>query len=200
MKNLRSALLCILSLSTAACGGDLSDVSASEDLSSQGSTEQRALPAPPPLSNYCPGLIPGTPYAIPTAPTPLSSIPSGTPLYPHSPNLLSAHTVIVTDPTNSGAFYAFGFDVRAHRIIFWVSGTNAEIRRFNTQLATDITVMETSTGVDMGFTWGTSGQIGGPLIPLPGVHDGAWKVAYNNWYQLDAYLVSPPTGPLGVAQ
>ncbi|MCP3100991.1 hypothetical protein LZ198_19130 [Myxococcus sp. K15C18031901] len=195
MKNLRSALLFAVSLSTAACAVDPVDMATPEALEALGTTSQRAIVVPPPISNYCPGVIPGTPWNIPTAPTPLSSIPAGTPLYPAASNPLSAYTVVVTDPNNSGGFWAFGFDVRAHRLQFWVSGALTEIRRFNSQLATDITLLEVSTGTDLGFSWGTSGQVGGPLIPRPGVAEGAWRVAYDNYYQLDAYLVSPTEVP-----
>ncbi|WP_141329294.1 hypothetical protein [Myxococcus sp. AB025B] len=194
MKTLRSALLCLVTLSTfAACGVDSIDQASPETLESLGSVSQQAVLPPPPIPNYCPGTtIPGTPWVIPTAPTALSSIPNGTPMYPNSASLLSAYTVIVTDPNNANAFYAFGFDVRAQRLIFWVSGAKTELRRLNSQLATDITVLETSSGIDLGFTWGSSGQVGGPLIPRPGVAEGAWKVAFNNWAQLDNYLISPP--------
>ncbi|MCE9669138.1 hypothetical protein LY474_15100 [Myxococcus stipitatus] len=203
MKNLRSALLFAVSLSAAACTVDPIDMASPEALEAMaGSSEQSMIivTQPAPISNFCPGIIPGTPFNIPTAPTPLSSIPTGTPFYAASTNPLSAYTVVVTDPNNSGNFWAFGFDVRAHRLQFWVSGTNTEIRRFNAQLATDITLLELSTGTDLGFSWGSSGQVGGPLIPRPGVAEGAWRVAYNNYYKLDEYLISPTELPVPAIQ
>lgn len=200
MKSLRSALLLAFALSTAACGVD-SSLESTEPASLE-SQPQSAIVVPL-LSNYCPGSIPAAPSGMPTAPTPISSLGLGRPFYPLSTSLLSAYTVIVTDPNDSNSFYAFGFDVRSQRVVFWVSGykSRGELRRLNAQIADDIEALEQGTGIDLGFSWGSSGQIGGPLIPRPGVYEGAWRVAYNNWYQLDDYLVSPPRTPaLNVAQ
>jgi hypothetical protein len=196
MKSIRSALLLAFALSTAACGVDASmESTASAGLDTM---SQAATTAPPPLPNSCLSSIPAAPSAAPTAPTPISQLGLGRPFYPLSTNLLSAYTVVVTDPNDSNSFYAFGFDVRSQRTVFWVSGykSRGELRRLNAQIADDIEALEQSSGIDLGFTWGSSGQIGGPLIPRPGVHEGAWRVAFNNWYQLDEYLVAPQRTPV----
>ncbi len=193
MKSFRSALLLAFALSTSACGIDAADAAPESASDAYDAQAQAASTMPPPLPNYCPSTIPALPAGMPTAPTPISQLGVGRPLYPLATNLLSAYTVIVTDPNNSNAFYAFGFDVRSQRVVFWLSGykSRRELLRLNTQIAEDIEALEQSTGIDLGFTWGSSGQVGGPLIPRPGVAEGAWKVAVNNFYQLDDYLVAP---------
>ncbi|MCP3136196.1 RodZ family helix-turn-helix domain-containing protein [Pyxidicoccus xibeiensis] len=192
MKLLRHALLVAFTLSTTACNVE-PELAGSEsgalDVQSQAATTS------PPLYNYCPSSIPAAPPAQPNGPTPLSSIPAGTPLYAFATNLRSAYTVVVTDPADRNQFQAFGFDVVSRTLKFHVSGlkSRGELRRLNQQIAVDIEALEQSSGIDMGFTWGSSGQVGGPLIPRPGgVHEGAWKVAFNNHFQLDEYLVSQP--------
>ena len=193
MKPIRSALLLAFALSTAACGVDSS--MESTEPAGLDTQAQAASTLPPPLPNSCLSSIPAAPTGVPTAPTPISSLGLGRPFYPLSTNLLSAYTVIVTDPNDSNSFYAFGFDVRSQRLQFWVSGykSRGELRRLNAQIAEDIEALEQSTGIDLGFTWGSSGQVGGPLIPRPGIYEGAWRVAFNNWYQLDEYLIAPRT-------
>lgn len=182
MKSFRRSLLVALALSASACNMD-PDFDTLE--SGQPASQAQAQSSTEPLPNSCPSSIPPPPAQLPTAPTPLSRIPLGTPLYPTGPGTRSAHTVIVTDPADpKGAFLAFGFDVRANRLQFYVSGQNGrELRRMLTQLAVDIDNLEQDQGTDTGFTWGMSGQVGGPIIPQPGVYEGSWKTAFNNAYQ-----------------
>jgi hypothetical protein len=190
MKSLRSALLLAFALSTSACGIDAAEAAPeSESLDVQTQAVDTLVP------NSCPATIPALPLNLPTAPTPISQIPQGRALYPVSTRLHSAYTVVVTDPNDANAFYAFGFDVRAQRVVFWLSGlkNQRELYRLNTQIAADLELIEQSSVMDLGFTWGSSGQVGGPLIPRPGVAEGAWKVAVNNFYQLEDILVKPGT-------
>lgn len=195
MKSLRHALLVVCALSTAACGVD--SASAPDGADAPDTQVQAAASTQPPLPNSCLSSIPALPTGLPTAPTPMSQLPQGRALYLPGTHLLSAYTVVVTDPNDSNAFYAFGFDVRAQRGVFWLSGykSRGDLRRLNAQLANDIEVIEQSSVVDLGFTWGSSGQVGGPLIPRPGIAEGAWKVAFNNHYQLDSTLVAPQRAP-----
>ncbi|MFP2932211.1 hypothetical protein ACLESO_45040 [Pyxidicoccus sp. 3LG] len=191
MKLFRHALLLAFTLSTTACNVD--PEFAELESGSLDTVSQEAVVIPT-LPNTCPSAIVLPPLGLPTAPTPLSSIASGTPFYTASTSLRSAYTVVVTDPADSNSFVAFGFDVASRSLKFYVSGlkSRGELRRLNLQIANDIEVIEQSAGVDLGFTWGSSGQVGGPLIPRPGVYEGAWKVAVNNYYQMNEYLVPPP--------
>ena len=191
MTSLRSALLLAFALSTSACGIDSESEFAATEPDALDTQAQAATT--PTLPNSCPGSIPCAPAGLPAAPTPISSIPEGTAFYRPVTSLLSAYTVVVTDPKDSNAFLAFGFDVRSQRLKFYVSGykSRGDLRRLNAQIANDIEVIEQSTGMDLGFDWGSSGQVGGPLIPRPGVYEDAWKVAFNNHDQLGRHLVKP---------
>jgi len=190
MTSLRSALLLAFALSTSACGID-SEFAATEPDALD--TQAQAATTTPSLPNSCLSSIPSAPAGLPAAPTPISSIPEGRAFYRPVTSLLSAYTVVVTDPKDSNAFLAFGFDVRSRHLKFYVSGSKSrgDLRRLKAQIAKDIEVIEQSTGMDLGFDWGSSGQVGGPLIPRPGVYEDAWKVAFNNHHQLGRHLVAP---------
>jgi hypothetical protein len=191
MKPFRSALLLAFALSTSACGIDSESEFAATESDALDTQAQAATT--PSLPNSCPGNIPCAPAGRPTAPTPISSIPEGRALYRPVTSLRSAYTVVVTDPRDSDAFLAFGFDVRSRSLQFYVSGSKSrgDLRRLNAQIAKDIEVIEQSTGFDPGFDWGSSGQVGGPLIPRPGVYEDAWEVAFKNHDQLNRRLVTP---------
>jgi hypothetical protein len=76
-------------------------------------------------------------------------------------------------------FHAYGFDVRANRLQFWVSGyNNRELRRLMSQLVVDIDDLEMATSTDPGISWSMSGQIGGPIVPQPGVYEESWTHAF----------------------
>ncbi|MFP2911089.1 hypothetical protein ACLESD_39865 [Pyxidicoccus sp. 3LFB2] len=187
MKSLRFSLLAALALSATACNVD-PDLAQLES-GALDDQSQAATTVPPPLPNYCPSSIPGAP-ALPTRiPTPLSAYGTA-PLYPTGAGLRSAYTVIVTDAADpSGSWLAFGFDVKTQRQVFYVSGSNTrELRLLFNKLAIDIENLEQDSGTDSGFSWGMSGQVGGPILPQPGVHEGAWTVAYNNAYQMHRYV------------
>jgi hypothetical protein len=183
MKTLFRSLLVVSALSAAACGVE-SELAQAEALASQAQEAVTELP------NSCPSSIPAPPGALPTTgPTPLSQY-SQRPLYPTGAGLRSAHTVIVTDPANpAGSWLAFGFDVRSARLVFYVSGQNSrELRLLLNKLTVDLDMLEQDAGTDKGFTWGMSGQVGGPILPQPGIYEGAWRVAWNNAYQMDVYM------------
>jgi hypothetical protein len=101
-------------------------------------------------------------------------------MFPTGANVRSAYVVITADPANvQGAFHAYGFDVRANRLQFWVSGRNVrEMRRLMNQVVADIDTLEMDSGTDPGISWGMSGQIGGPIGPQPGVYEESWKHAF----------------------
>lgn len=187
MKLFRRSLLAALALAATACNVAPEDAAAweAEALASQTREATTAL------YNHCPGSIPAAPTPPQQGPTPLSAIPFGRALYPATAGLRSAYTVIVTDPSDSNLFHAFGFDVVTQRLHFYVTGEKrqGDLRRLNQQIANDIEVIEQTSGYDPGFTWGSSGQVGGPLIPKPVIHEGAWKVAFNNHYQLNDSLM-----------
>ncbi|QSQ20660.1 hypothetical protein JY651_36315 [Pyxidicoccus parkwayensis] len=189
MKSIRFSLLAAFALFAAACNVDpeLADMESGESRTME--AQSRMVLPPAPISNYCPSSIPGPPAGLPTAPTPITNYTT-TALYPTGSNLRSAFTVIVTDPANpSGSWLAFGFDVKAQRNVFYVSGQNTrELRLLLNKIATDIDNLEQDSGTDTGFTWGMTGQIGGPILPQPGVHEGAWRVAWNNAYQMNVYM------------
>ncbi|NMO16511.1 hypothetical protein HPC49_04070 [Pyxidicoccus fallax] len=191
MKALVRSLLFVSALSSAACNVTPEEAAAmeAEALATQ---EQAATTN---IYNYCPNTIPGPPALPTTAPVPLSSLPTTRPLYPPNAGLMSAYTVIVADPSDTNRFIAFGFDVVGHRTQFYVSGDlrTGELRRLNVQIANDIEVIEQTSGYDPGFSWGSSSQVGGPIIPRPTVHEGAWKTAFNNRYQLNEIMMRPTT-------
>ncbi|WP_164017744.1 hypothetical protein [Pyxidicoccus trucidator] len=188
MKSLRFSLLAAFALSATACNVD-PDLAQMESAEMDAQSQAATTTPPPPIPNYCPSSIPAAPGSSTSRPTPLSSYDTS-PLYPTGAGLRSAYTVIVTDPASpSGSWLAFGFDVKAQRQVFYVSGQNArELRLLLIKLATDLDNLEQDTGTDSSFSWGMSGQVGGPILPQPGVHEGAWKVAWNNTYQMQLYM------------
>jgi hypothetical protein len=187
MKTIRCSLLAAVSLFAAACNVDPDFAEAeSGELDSQ---SQASVLPPATMPNYCPSAIFVPPGVLPSSPTPITAYTT-TALYPRGTGLRSAHTVIFTDPANpSGSWLAIGFDVKGYRQVFYVSGQNArELRLLLNKLVVDIDNLEQDTGTDSEFSWGMSGQIGGPILPQPGIHDGAWKVAWNNAYQTNVFL------------
>lgn len=183
MTSFSRSLLFAFALSASACNVD-PDLAAMESGMDMAYQEQ-ANTEPLPVS--CPSTLPPAPPK-PTAPTPLSRIPLGTPMFPTGAGVRSAYTVFVADPANpTTAFHAYGFDVRAQRLQFWVSGQNTrELRRLMSQLVADIDALEMDSGTDPGVTWGMSGQIGGPISPQPGVYEMSWRMFVMGDYQLAA--------------
>ncbi|WP_163997813.1 hypothetical protein [Pyxidicoccus caerfyrddinensis] len=199
MKSIRFSLLAAFALSAAACNVD-PDFAEAESGELDSLAQASIVSGPPtPISNYCPSAIVAAPGTLPTAPTPISAYATA-PLYPMGTGLRSAHTVIFTDPANpSGSWQAIGFDVKGYRQVFYVSGQNSrELRLLLNKIATDIDNLEQDSGTGNEFSWGMSGQIGGPILPQPGIHDGAWKVAWTNAYKTNEFIsVSPsPLQPI----
>jgi hypothetical protein len=188
MKSIRFSLLAAFALSAAACNVD-PDFAEAESGALDTQSQASVTTPPAPISNYCPSAIIGAPGTLPTAPTPITSYATA-PLYAVGTGLRSAHTVIFTDPANpSGRWLALGFDVKGYRQVFYVSGHNArELRLLLNKLVTDIDNLEQDTGTGSEFSWGMSGQVGGPILPQPGIHEGAWKVAWNNAYQTNVFI------------
>ncbi|MCY1017333.1 hypothetical protein [Pyxidicoccus sp. MSG2] len=193
MKTIRFSLLAAFALSAAACNVDPDFAEAESGALDSQSQEMIIIsgpPTPPPtIPNYCPSAIIVPPGTLPSIPTPITSYTT-TALYPTGTGLRSAHTVIFTDPANpSGSWLAIGFDVRGYRQVFYVSGQNArELRLLLSKLITDIENLEQDTGTDSEFSWGMSGQVGGPILPQPGIHDNAWKVAWTNAYKVHEFM------------
>ena len=171
----RRSMLAAFALSASACNVD-PDLAAQESGLDMGVVEQATSE---PLPVTCPSTVPAAPPR-PSAPTELSRIPLGTPMFPTGAGVRSAYTLIVADPANPATgFHAYGFDVRANRLRFWVSGQNArELRRLMSQVVVDIDNLELDSGTDPGISWSMSGQIGGPIVPQPGVYEECWKHAF----------------------
>jgi hypothetical protein len=125
-----------------------------------------ATPTPEALSNPCPGALSAGSDAVP-----ISSLSPGRALYPASSQLLSAYTFVVTDLGNAESFEAFGFDLRSQCLMFHVSGDKrrGELDLLHARIAEDLRVIEQRPDTDSGFVSQSSGQIGGPLIPRPGI-------------------------------
>lgn len=194
MKSIRFSLLAAFALSAAACNVD-PDFAEAESGALESQSQEMIIVSGPPtpiptMPNYCPSAIFVPPGTLPTTgPTPITAYTT-TALYPTGTGLRSAHTVIFTDPANpSGSWLAIGFDVKGYRRVFYVSGQNArELRLLLNKLIVDIDNLEQDTGTGSDFSWGMSGQVGGPILPQPGIHDGAWTVAWNNAYQTHVFL------------
>ncbi|MFP2911088.1 hypothetical protein ACLESD_39860 [Pyxidicoccus sp. 3LFB2] len=154
MKPIRHVLLLALAVPTAAFAFDPID---------EGSRWLMATP--------CAGSLSTAPAGVAPEPTPIASLaPSGA-LYPATSQLLSAYTFVVTDPADTDAFLAFGFDLRSQCLVFYVSGkkSRGDLDLLNARIAEDLRVIAQDPGTDPDFASLSSGQVGGPLIPRPGV-------------------------------
>lgn len=90
----------------------------------------------------------------------------------------SAYVVVAQDPVTTKRFVAYGFDVHAHKTLFYVVGAREDYARFAAALAQDLAESQQLGFLDHGT--GGAGQVG--TKPVPGtpcctIHGWAWKKA-----------------------